>query len=261
MDVIEDGEDGAIPSRHRQPGAYGLEEPVLFDLRARRPGRLDAGQPSGELGQEAGELAGGKPQTLGELVVGDEVHEPPQRLEEGLVGDGKVLVAAAEENDGTGGVGPAGDLGGETGLADPRLAEEPEHGDPVAGRVRDHLGPLQLGDPAHEGPGRLDPELEGKGEGERVLARFPDHLAGGERFREALKLEEPHGSKLVPAPTPGYHPHDVGAEDLVGFGGRLQPGCLDNRRPPKQSPSSQDTSPVEMPILIDSRARAPGRRL
>lgn len=95
----------------------------------------------------------GAPEPIGQLRVGDAGHVPLQRFEEGLVGDGEVLVAPTEEHDASGRVDPMGDLRGQPGLSDPGLAEDEEHGQPVPAGVGEHaLGQLELGGPGDEGP-------------------------------------------------------------------------------------------------------------
>jgi hypothetical protein len=135
---------------------------VLLDLRVRRRRHLEAGEAGGEFGDEADQLDRGVTEAIGQPVVGEVAHVPAEGLDERLIGDGQVLVAPAGHDEGAVSVDPAGDLGGQSGLADPRLAEQPEDRRPLSRRVVDHRpGQLQLREPAHEPALLLGPQFGG----------------------------------------------------------------------------------------------------
>ena len=76
-----------------------------------------------------------------------------ERFHEGLIGHAQVLVTAAGQHQGTVAVDASGQLGGQAGLADPRLAGQECHPPLARRRLLPEAGTaLQLVVPAHEDP-------------------------------------------------------------------------------------------------------------
>ena len=87
----------AIPGTLSQPGGHGVEEAVALGLRIGPQRRGQAGERSRPAPAQAGQL----PAVAAQAQLGGVVRVVAERLDEGLVGDAEVLVAAAAEDQGT----------------------------------------------------------------------------------------------------------------------------------------------------------------
>ena len=126
------------------------------------------------------------------------VREVTQGLHEGLVGHAQVLVATPGQHGGPLSVSGFRELGGQPGLAHPRLAGE--NGDSLPGRSRllPELGEaLELRLATHEDP--PDVSEQRRHGNVRRQKRFPCDLAGRDRRRQTLQLQGPYRHELVTA--------------------------------------------------------------
>ena len=153
-----------------------------------------------------------------------------QRLDERLVRDAELVVAAAEQHRRALGVREAGDLGGEAGLADAGLAGEQRERAVAVRRRRatsrdEHL---ELGLPTDERDPGADGERrrEGRAVPEVAGGRLPLDAQRGHRVGEALEVEGPDVGEPLGGPGTRDEAHDRAAEDLVAPGGRAQAGRL-----------------------------------
>jgi hypothetical protein len=182
---------------------------------------VEAGHEVGELGQEAGQLAGVAAETGPQVVRGHVLAEVGEGLDEGLVGDPQVLLAAAVEDGAAGFVDSAGEFGGQPGLADACLPAHEQAAATASGRLLPRPGEqLELGRPAGEAEGTAGTEQVGEGQTGGVGGTtFPADLHGGHRLGQALEFEHAHGGEGVAPPASGQHPHDVGGQDPPPLGG------------------------------------------
>ena len=164
------------------------------------------------------------------------VDREPQRLDERLVGNAELLLAAAEQHDRTLVVDLSRELRRETGLADAGLTgEEDETGMGIV--AGDHLprrGQLlqRLGS-THERELLRRPERGGKRQdGDRADRgeRFPPHDARLDRIGQALQRERSDGIELVATASSGELPHECRDDDLPAVRRRAQPRRFDHRR-------------------------------
>src|SRR5581483_2326731 len=121
VQVVDDEHDRR-PLRRRadEPGG-GLEEVVAVGLRVARRRHRQLGQAQLHLGDEARQHAAVGLDVGVQVLDRAHLHVLAQRLGERLVRDSELLVAPTPQDGGAGAVGPQGELGGETGLADAGL--------------------------------------------------------------------------------------------------------------------------------------------
>ena len=230
VQVVEHEQHGLTSGGLAEPAAHRVEQlrPLGVGLghqRRRQPGdeRVEIGHQPAQLTGERAE--GGRPARGAQLG--------PQRLGERLVGRADELVAAPREDKRAVVVlRPAGDLGGEAGLAHAGFA----------GKQYDLRAPVDHRLPVLDNAGQR-PIAPGEGEGaalgERrrqvvVVRRFGDaiplDLVGGDGFVETLQRQLAGGAEAVAAPPPAERPHDRRTEDLPGGGCGLEALGLDHRQ-------------------------------
>jgi hypothetical protein len=149
LEVVEHEEDGRLAGELRQPGGDGVEEPVALGLGVRLERGGQAGHPGADLRHEPGQLA-----AVAAEPVGDGrrmVDEVAQRLDERLVGNAEVLVAPPGQHRRPFVVHRPGQLGRQTGLADPGFAGHEGEAQLAGRRLLPELPePGQLAVPADE---------------------------------------------------------------------------------------------------------------
>ena len=201
--VVHHQQVGPVRSHGRDPRVDRVVQPVPLGVgvgRGHGPGPAEAFP---QLGDQADQLARGGPEDPGQLLVVHPLGGRPKDLHERLEGHVEVLVATAVHHGDPLPVGQLGKVGGQPGLADARLAEDPHH--PRPGPLDDRPGGGHLLAAAHEGlPGigaQLGGEHPGAGPGQgpahpAVPARRLGGLRIGRRRRQL-------GDEAVAAPVHG----------------------------------------------------------
>jgi hypothetical protein len=234
VEVVQDQQGRGGPGhRDQQPlGGLGDQERLGLRLQPRRAGQVR--DPLGQPGQDPGEHTPGRAQLLAQLRPGHGGHVRAQRLDQRLVGAGRLLVAAAVQHQPAPLEDDPGQAGGQPGLADAGVAGQQR--DPPPGRrpgagglLPQALQPGQLRRPANQRAGRC--RGQGLGEGELGLLGGP--VDRGHRHRLGDPLEGPLPQRREPMRSPGRHqrPGDVADQDLTAVGGRAQPGRDHHRHP------------------------------
>ena len=129
LQIVDEHEQRSLPAHRDQPFDDRVEQPVALGLRIGARRRRKVGHERRDLGQEARELAAVAPEEVRQRAGLDVVDREPQRLDERLVGNPELLLAAAEQHDRTLVMDLSRELRRETGLADAGLTgEEDETG-------------------------------------------------------------------------------------------------------------------------------------
>ena len=126
LEIVEHEEQGPLGRCRRQPRRDRLEQPVLLGLGVGRQRRRQIGHPVTEMRHQAHQLTGMTAEAARERVVVGVVDEERQRLDERLVRDADLVVAAAVQHQRTVAVRTPRDLAREPCLPDAGLAGE-EH--------------------------------------------------------------------------------------------------------------------------------------
>ena len=173
----------------------------------------------------------------GEGLLRRGLHVVVEGLHKRTVRNGQVLVAAAEQDAGTGVKGHTRRVCGERGLPHARVPGDQDdlstvpRGHPFEG-VGEHVGFGLTADQPHRGSDR---QAGGQGDGCRrgvVLDhRFPADLQDLERLGQSLQLDLAQGAERVADAAPRHHPHELGGEDLAALGLGAQARRLDDRVP------------------------------
>ncbi len=163
---------GPVPvldhEQHRAPAAdrgeqvgHGRVQPVALGVGIGLDGGRQLADRGREVGQQAGELAGGRAEGCAELVGVDYAREAVEGLDEGPVGRAHDRVAGAVEDERALARRRGGELADETALARAGLAADEHDAAALAlGAWHQRLERLELGGAPDEG--------EGGGEGERA---------------------------------------------------------------------------------------------
>ena len=213
VQVVEDEQHRARLGGQVEQLGHTLEEPVALHLdvtsRRRRPDgpglAADSRKERADVFRDTTDPGFDLARRLASEVVG-------QGFDEGLVGDERLFVAATVEH-GAGGQGPAGQLAGQAGLADPGLARHQHElavaiGDPLPGSFELAKLPLTADE------GNVAGQRRGQAGGGR-RQRLPEHLAGEGRVREALQGHRSDVLELEAAACADEGAHEVGGEDLA----------------------------------------------
>ena len=188
----------------------------------------EAGRPVGgarvlELRQDRGELRAPRGDLHGQLGRGAAGDVVAQRLDERLVGNEGLLMAAARQHRRAPLVRRAGELPYQARLADPGLAREHHdaqaalaHRRPRRLQCRHRIGPTdeRAAVLAREQRGQWDTHL-GRG--------LPDHLASSDRLGDALQRDRPERAVGEPAARADQRAHQLRGEDLAWRAGVAEP--------------------------------------
>jgi hypothetical protein len=151
VQIVEHQQQGLTSGCGTEPGGDRVEEPVALGLGIGPPRRGQIGPPLGDLGNQADELPAMPAKPLVEQRRRGVVDELAEGLDEGLVRDPEILVAAPGQHHLPLGVHMACELGGQARLPDPGLTGQHDH----PGRSPPHVRPQlrqapELGGPSHE---------------------------------------------------------------------------------------------------------------
>ncbi len=156
-------------------------------------------------------------------------------LHERAVGNGQVLVAAAEQDAGTGVEGQTRRVRGERGLPHSGVPGDQDdlptvsRGHPFEG-VGQHVGLGLSTDEADRGRYRQARRQWDEGRRHVVLdERIPTDLQDLERFGQTLQLHLPESPERVGDASPRHHLHELGGEDLATLGPGAESSGLDDR--------------------------------
>jgi hypothetical protein len=200
-------------------------------------------------------------------------RELAQHLDERLVRDEGLRVAAAEQDAGAVGVGLAREPRGEAGLPDARLAGQ-QHEACLAGSRRSPglAQTIELSAPGDERASGSAGERSRKRR-ERLRACFvvldgrlatradarrgrpPAHRVRDDRLVEALEFDLPELLERDRQPAAAEHPHGLRHEDLAARGGVAEPARRDHRR------AVQVAALVDRLSCVDADAKPDAARL
>ncbi len=213
MDVVDDEHDRPRRRNRGEPRPDRLEQAVLLRLGGCL-GRAEAGDARKKLGNEPHQRLGVDTERAAQLVIALLAHEPAQSVDDRLERCSDLLVAPSVEDERTPLVRERRGLLAQSGLADAGLAEEPDGVRPFGGdRAVDDERELVL--PPDELRRGRDDQLRRHRQRRRRLRRRPHHAAGGDRFGEALQVEEPDELELEAAAAAPERAHEIGAKDLL----------------------------------------------
>jgi hypothetical protein len=196
LEIVEHEQQGCFPGRAGEPGGNGVEEAVAFRLRVGLQRSRQVGQPLGQLGGQAHKLPAMAAEALAQPVRRRVVDEVAQSLQERLVGDAQILVAAAGQHDAALGVSHLSEFGREPGLSHSRLPGEQGHPE-LSGRrsLPQLLEPLQVVVASHEDPPNVG--QEGRHRDGRLREWLPAHLTDGNRLGETFCCRPGYGRCLA----------------------------------------------------------------
>jgi hypothetical protein len=228
--VVEDDHQRPPPGRRGEQRVDRHEHAVALGLgiddRVRRSEPDSAALESREQGRD-------QPEVVDQLGVEVVDREGSQKVVEDvhprLVGHGELGVTAAVQHGPAVLVAAAGELGGQAGLAGPRLTAD-EHDAPVA--LLDHRPP-GVGQGRRLGLAPDHPDTGGRGEGGGQRhhrgpvalgrRRLPGDDEGLDGVGQALQLERAEGLERRGRPLPSEPSNDLGDQDLTTLRGRLEP--------------------------------------
>ncbi len=165
------------------------------------------------------------------IIAVEGVEEVLQRVDERLVGNPHVVVAAPIQDERPSVVGGSRDLGRQSRLADARFAGNKRDCTITSlGEVQQVGQHFELPVPAGERKLSVRPQhrVERSTSGNvRIADGSPVHLVCDHGFREAFELHRSQRGQLVTVATTRQDAYDVGDQDLAALGTGTQSGGLD----------------------------------
>jgi hypothetical protein len=230
VQIVEDEHHRFVAGRRGEPSGHGVGEAQALEVGVAADHPLRARQLLGHLGHDARQLAGERPEEVGQLTRRHVGGVVPDGFRERLEGRTTALGASAVEHEAALALGAPGEVGIERLL--PMLSgPRPRPAAPwPCVRSAGVAHGVALDAAADEGRALRERGQLREGHPRRLAGLPPQHLEGAQLIAEPLQLELAELAVRRGAARPGEQLHVLRGEDLVGSRRAAQPRGLDHRR-------------------------------